>query len=486
MSSTLVSRDPPPVPGSSESSTSPTRRNPRDPARGTAIVLVAQHMLILDAAVMNVALPQIGHDLDFSPAGLSWVLNGYGLAFGGLLLLGGRLGDVLGRLRVFWTGVAIFTLFSLLGGFATTAWELVGARVLQGSGAALAAPSVLALLTTSAKDEAARNRALALFAAVSSGGATLGLLLGGVVTDLGSWRWTLFINVPFGLAVLATVRRHVTETERRPGRFDVVGAVAATGAAVSVVWALIGAPEHGWDSLRTVGGLALGVVLLVGLVVTESRVAHPLLQLSLFRSRRRVAGLLTMATLVAAQFPLFFLGVQYLEVQLGYGPVATGLAFLPVSLGIFTMSRITPRLVARFGTAPLMVLGTAGVGLSSLWLTQLPAGGSYVATVFLPFLLNGLSAGLTFMPTTVTVLADVEPVHAGSASGLLQTMQQLGGAVGVAVVASVYAAHHIPGAAFVSGTSAAFTASSITAVLAVLAALTLLLRRRPVVVTEGG
>ena len=481
MSSTLVSRAADHVPSTPDNPTPPRRGNP---ALGMAIVLVAQLMLILDAAVMNVALPQIGRDLDFTPAGLSWVLNGYALAFGGLLLLGGRLGDVLGRLRVFWTGVAIFTLFSLLGGFSTSATALVAARVLQGVGAALAAPSVLALLTTSAKDEAARNRALALFAAVSSGGATLGLLLGGVLTDLGSWRWTLFINVPIGAVVLASVHRHVLETERRPGRFDVVGAIAATGAAVSVVWALIGAPQHGWDSLRTVGGFALGVVLLVGLVVTESRVAHPLLQLSLFRSRRRVAGLATMATLVAAQFPLFFLGVQYLEVQLGYGPVATGLAFLPISLGIFTMSRITPRLVARFGTAPLMVVGTAGVGLSSLWLTQLPAGGAYVATVFFPFLLNGLSAGLTFMPTTVTVLSDVEPVHAGAASGLLQTMQQLGGAMGVAVIASVYSAHHVPGAAFVSGTSAAFTASSLTAALALVAALTLVLHRRPAASVE--
>jgi MFS family permease len=227
MSSALVSRAPAPLP---ETPGTPSSRSRRNPALGTAIVLVAQLMLILDAAVMNVALPQIGRDLDFSSAGLSWVLNGYALAFGGLLLLGGRLGDVLGRLRVFWTGVAIFTLFSLLGGFATSALALVAARVLQGVGAALAAPSVLALLTTSAKDEAARNRALALFAAVSSGGATLGLLLGGVLTDLGSWRWTLFINVPIGAVVLATVHRHVVETDRRPGRFDVVGAIAATGA----------------------------------------------------------------------------------------------------------------------------------------------------------------------------------------------------------------------------------------------------------------
>jgi EmrB/QacA subfamily drug resistance transporter len=449
----------------------------RNPAVGMAIVLVAQLMLILDAAVMNVALPRIGHDLKFSPAGLSWVLNGYALAFGGLLLLGGRLGDVLGRLRLFWTGLLVFTVFSLLGGLAQDAWELVAARVLQGSGAALAAPSVLALLTTSARDEAARNRALALFAADSSGGATLGLLLGGVVTDLGSWRWTLFINVPIGLAVLATVRGYVEETPRRPGRFDLVGAVTATGAAVSVVWALIGAPDHGWGSVRTIGGFVVGAVLLAVLIATEARVTHPLLQLSLFRSRRRVAGLVTMAGMVAAQFPLFFLGVQYLQTQLGYGPVATGLAFLPVSLGIFTMSRFTPRLVARFGTAPLMVIGTVGIAVSSLWLSSLPAGGSFVGTVFWPFLVNGISAGLVFMPTTATVLADVEPVHAGSASGLLQTMQQLGGAMGVAIIASVYAGHHPPGADFVTGTSEAFTASVVLAVIAVAAALTLVVRR---------
>jgi EmrB/QacA subfamily drug resistance transporter len=467
MSSNLLQRTPQPTAAS------------RNPALGMAIVLVAQLMLILDAAVMNVALPRIGIDLGFGSAGLSWVLNGYALAFGGLLLLGGRLGDVLGRLRLFYGGVAVFTFFSLVGGFAQTPWELVGARIFQGVGAALAAPSVLALLTTSARDDAGRNRALALFAAVSSGGATLGLLLGGVLTDVGSWRWTLFINVPIGLAVLATVRRYVVETPRRPGRFDIVGAVAATGAAVSVVWALIGAPEHGWGSVRTIGGLVLGAALLTLLVVTEARVAHPLLRLSLFRSRRRVAGLVTMAALVGAQYPLFFLGVQYLEVQLGYGPVATGLAFLPISLGIFTMSRITPRLVGRFGTAPLMVIGTFGVAVSELFLTALPADASYFGSVFWPFLINGLSAGLVFMPTTVTVLADVEPEHAGSASGLLQTMQQLGSAVGIAIIASVYAGHHRPQAQFVDGTSPAFTAAVVIAAVAVISATSLLVRRTP-------
>jgi len=481
MSSTVISRAPNPA-----RSPLPTELPPNAgrAAAGIAIVLTAQLMLILDAAVMNVALPRIGADLSFGPASLSWVLNGYTVAFGGLLLLGGRIGDVFGRRRTFWGGLAVFTLFSLIGGFATSPEMLVASRALQGVGAAMAAPSVLALLTTSAPDEAARNRALALFAAVSSGGATIGLLLGGILTDLGSWRWTMFINVPIGIAVLATVRRFVDETPRRPGRFDFVGAIAATGAAVSIVWALIGAPEHGWDSLRTIGGLAVGALLVALLAVTEARHPHPLLRPSLLRSRRRVTGLIATATMVGAQFPLFFLGVQYLEDQRGLGPVATGLAFLPVSLGIFTVSRVAPRLVARFGPARLVMVGTAGIALSSYLLSGLDGTGSYWATAFVPFLINGISAGLSFMPLTVLILTDVEPEHAGSASGLLQTMQQLGGSIGLAVVASVYAAHAVPGS-FMPGVQEAFLASVAMAAIAFVAAGSLVVRRpRPVPVAE--
>src|SRR3954447_18208436 len=260
-------------------------------AAGIAVVLVAQLMLILDATVVNVALPHIDAALDFGPAGLSWVLNAYTLAFGGLLLLGGRLGDVFGRRRTFEIGLAIFTLASLAGGFAQGPPWLVAARGAQGLGAALAAPGVLALLTTSAPDEAARNRALALFGAVTSGGMSLGLLLGGAVTALGSWRWTLFINIPIGLAGLSLTRRVLDETPLRPGRFDVVGALSATVGSVAVVWALIGAPAQGWGSARTIGGLGLGALLLVVLAVTETRVAHPMIQPVLVRSRARVSGL---------------------------------------------------------------------------------------------------------------------------------------------------------------------------------------------------
>ncbi|MET0446909.1 MAG: MFS transporter, partial [Aeromicrobium sp.] len=405
---------------------------------GIGLVLLAQLMLVLDATVVNVALPQIQLDLGFTPAALSWVLNGYTLAFGGLLLLGGRLGDVFGRLRVFELGLALFTLASLAGGLAPTPELLVTARVVQGVGAAIAAPSVLALLMTSTPDEGSRNRALALFTAVSSAGGSLGLILGGALTDIASWRWTLFINVPIGIVVLVLVRRYVDETARRPGRFDVVGAAAATLGAVAVVYAFINAPDHGWDSLGTIGGFVLAAALLALFVRTERVVPHPLLRLGLLRSRRRAGALVVMALLVGSQFPMFFLLVQYDQRVLGFGPLGSGFAFLPLTLAIFAVSRISAPLVGRFGPQRLIAVGTLGMAVSFLWLSQISTSSDYVTAILGPMLLSGASAGLAFMPTTVAILSDVEPEHAGAASGLLQTMQQLGGAVGLAVIVSVY------------------------------------------------
>ena len=439
-------------------------------ATGIAIVLVAQLMLVLDATVVNVALPRIDTDLGFGPASLSWVLNAYTLAFGGLLLLGGRLGDVRGRLRLFEVGLGLFTVSSALGGLAQTPGQLVAARTLQGVGAALAAPSVLALLTTSAPDQAARHRALALFGAVSSGGASIGLVLGGLLTDVGSWRWTLFINVPLGLAVLVLARRFVDETPRRPGRFDLVGAATATAGAVALVWALIGTPEHGWTSPRTLAGLAVGALMLAVLARTEARHPHPLVQPRLVRSRGRVGALVVMALVIGANLSMFFLVVQYVQRVLGLGPLASGFAFLPFSLGIFAMSRVTPRLLGRLGARPMIVLGAAGLAAAYAWLSGASADGTYLGSIFGPMLLSGLSTGLLFMPITATVLAGVEPEHAGSASGLLQTTQQLGSAVGVAVIGSVYAAGAEPGA-FVPGLRGAFLTSASFAAVAVLVGL---------------
>jgi EmrB/QacA subfamily drug resistance transporter len=446
-------------------------------ATGIAIVLVAQLMFVLDATVVNVALPQIDTALGFGPASLSWVLNAFTLSFGGLLLLGGRLGDVFGRRRMFLAGLSVFALASLVGGLAQTPEMLVLARAAQGAGAALAAPGVLALLTTSAPDEPARLRALALFGAVSTAGMSIGLLLGGAVTDLGSWRWTMFINVPIALGVLVLAPRFVDETARRPGRFDVVGAVAATGGAVAVVWSLIGAPEHGWGSARTLVGFLAGGLLLVVLAVTERRVAHPLLRPALLRSRQRVGGLAVMALVFGGQLSMFFLVVQFLEGELGFGPMASGLAFLPLTIGIFAMSRVTPRIIAQVGPLPMITLGAVGLSASFAWLSTLDAGDSYLTGLLGPMVLNGLSAGLAFMPITSIVLGGVEPEHAGAASGLLQTFQQLGGAVGLAVIVSVYAAGSVPGE-FLPGAQAAFLTSATMAALAGVAGVAALARRR--------
>ncbi|MFC7493152.1 MULTISPECIES: MFS transporter [unclassified Nocardioides] len=447
-------------------------------AAGIAIVLVAQLMIVLDATVVNVALPQIDADLGFGPASLSWVLNAYTLAFGGLLLLGGRLGDVLGRLRVFEIGLAAFTLGSALGGIAQTPGQLIAARTFQGVGAALAAPSVLALLTTSAPDEAARNRALALFGAVSSGGASIGLILGGLLTDVGSWRWTLFINVPIGLAVILLAPRFVAETPRRSGRFDVVGALTATGGAVVLVWTLIGTPEHGWLSARTILGFVAGIALLALLARTEMRHPHPLVQPRLVRDRNRVGALAAMALLIGANLSMFFLVVQYVQGVLGFGPLLAGVAFLPFSLGIFATSRVTPALLGRFGPRRMMLVGATTLALAYAWLSTIGTSDTYLAAVFGPMTLAGVASALIFMPVTVIVLSGVEPEHAGSASGLLQTTQQLGGAVGVAVIVSVYAAGAVPGQ-LVPGMSAAFLTSASFAALALVASAVVVRAVRP-------
>jgi EmrB/QacA subfamily drug resistance transporter len=438
------------------------------------VVLVGQLMLVLDTTIVNVALPHIATNLRFDSASLSWVLNAYSLAFGGLLLLGGRLGDVLGRRRVFMTGLGLFTLASFAGGLAHAPWELVTSRAFQGVGAALAAPSVLALITTNAPNEGARNRALAAFAVISSGGAALGLMLGGTLTDLVSWRWTMFVNVPIGLAVLSLVPGLVNETARRHGRFDFVGAASATAAAVSIVWTVINAPSHGWASARTVGGFILGAALLVVLAVTERRHPHPLLRPALLRSRTRIAGLIAMACVYGGMLATFFLTVQLLAHQFGYSPIHSGVAFLPVPLGVFTMSRLTPTLVARIGPAPLIAAGTASVFAAMGLLVAVDSTTGYLTGVLPSLLLLGLGMGTSFMPITVLALAGVEPEHAGAASGLLQTMQQLGGAAGLAVVASVFAGRS--GHGFDAALRYGYGAATVLAALAFLSAVTLLPR----------
>ena len=444
---------------------------------GIALILTVQLMLILDMTVVNVALPDIRLDLGFTPSALSWVLNAYTLAFGGLLLLGGRLGDVYGRRRTFMAGLAVFTFGSLLGGLAPSSELLVAARALQGVGAAVAAPSVLALLTTSAPDAAARNRALALFSAVSSAGASLGLLLGGVLTGYASWRWALFINVPIGLLVLVLVRHFVADTERQRGRFDVAGAVSATLGSASLVYGFINAPDHGWTSAGTLVAFAVAVVLLGTFVLHERRVPHALLPVELLRSRTRAGAIIVMALFVGAQFAFFFFTVQFMQGVLGYGALRSGLAFLPLTLLIFATSRISPRLVQRFGVQPLIVTGTVLVGAANLWLAGIDESSTYAVHLLGPMILTGIGAGLTFMPITVAVLTDVEPRHAGSASGLLQMSQQIGGSLGLAVLVTVYASRTVPGNV-VAGMQQSFEVAAVFLALALVVALVMLRRPR--------
>jgi EmrB/QacA subfamily drug resistance transporter len=445
---------------------------------GIAIVLLAQLVITLDSTIVNVALPDIATDLSFGPAALSWVLNGYILAFGGLLLLGGRLGDVLGRRRMFSVGLAIFTVFSLLSGLAPTAGLLVAFRVLQGLGGALAAPQVLALLTASAPDEAARNRAIGLFASVSAGAGTLGYVLGGLLTDFASWRWTLFINVPLGVVSVVLAGRFIVETPREEGRFDVVGAISATGGAVALVWALTTAPAHGWDSVRTIGGLVAGGTLLLVFGLTEHRTSHPLLRLGLLRSHLRVASLISIFAFVGSQIAMYFVLVQYLAIELGFSPLQTGLAFVPLTVGVMVVAQLVTKLIARISPPYLVLVGALLTVGSFIWLSRIDSESTFLGYVLGPMLVSGITTALIFGPSVGGTLAGVEPEHAGTASGLLQTMQQLGGAVGLAVIASVYTANAVPGQ-FLPGVHQAFIAAAVLAGIAGLSALTLILRRTP-------
>ncbi len=453
----------------------PERRARRRSGAGTFLILLAQLMLILDATVLQVALPHIRTDLGFGAADLLWVVNAYTLPYGGLLLFGGRLGDIRGRFRAFQVGLALFVVASLAGGLAPTAEVLLMARAAQGVGAALTAPGVLALLTVNAPDEAARHRAFALFGAVTSGGLTLGLVLGGALTDLASWRWTLLINVPIGVAVLLLAPRFVTETERHAGRFDVVGAVSATLGAGALVFGLVSAPDHGWGDPRTVAGLVTGAVLLTVLWATQRRSPHAMIDLALLRGRARIAPLVASALVIGAQMSMFYLTVQFLQSK-GLNPLRTGLGFLPMSAGIFALSRLAPRLVRRFGPGPPLIAGTALQAVALVVLAvRLDGSGGYFGTAFPALLLDGVAIGTVMMPITALALKDVPAHRAGSVSGMLQTTQQLGAATGLAVVVTVYATHAVPGVFLPGARGAVLTAAALSA-LALAAALTLAVR----------
>ena len=428
------------ISSATRSLTRPLQVTPRPSRRGISLALVlgAQLMIILDLTVVNIALPRIQHGLGFSAASLSWVLNGYSLTFGGLLLFGGRLGDILGRRRVFMTGLAIFTLASLAGGLATSAPMLLAARAVQGAGGAVASPAVLALIVTSYPEGRERTRALAIFSAVITGGASLGLVLGGLITDYVSWRWVLFINVPIGAAVIAGAPRFLPETARQPGRFDVTGALTSTAGMAALVYAFTRAASNGWGDRLTIAAFAAAGLLIAAFVVIESRSAHPVTPLRLFADRGRSVSYLIRLLVVAGMFGMFYFLTQFLQEVLGFSPLRAGAAFLPMTAALFAVSRLAPRLVARFGEKPLMVAGLLPAVGGLAWLSQLTPATSYVPGILGPMLLVGTGMGIAFVPLTITSLHGVAQEDSGAAASMVNVMQQVGGALGLAILVTIF------------------------------------------------
>jgi EmrB/QacA subfamily drug resistance transporter len=435
-------------------------------------VLTAQCMFAMDLLIVVVALPRIQHDLGFNPAALTWVLNAFGLAFGGLLLLGGRLGDMLGQVRAFRLGLAVFVLGSLLGGLAQAPGLLVGARVLQGMGAALAGPSVLALVMVMARDAREQARGMSLFIAVSSVGASAGLILGGLLTEYLSWRWALLINVPVGAVVLLAIGRLVVETHPKPARLDVVGALTATLGSVALVYGFISAADHGWSDPATLLSFAAVLPMVAMFIWTERRHQEPLLDMHLLRDRSRVGGLLVMALIVGMHFALLFMLVQYLQRVLGYTPLVAGLAYLPLTATVFAISHFVPRLILLFGSRALLAVGSLLVAGSLLGFALLGEHDGYFPAVLVPLLVHAVGIALVFAPGTVAIMHGVPDQHAGAASGLLQMDQQIGGALGIAVVTSIYTLNAAP-ASYTSGFAAAFGSGAVIALLAALIASTM-------------
>jgi EmrB/QacA subfamily drug resistance transporter len=403
------------------------------------LILAAYLMIVLDVSVIITALPDIHTALDFSSAGLSWVQNAYALTFGGLLLLGARVGDIMGRRRTFMFGIALFSTASLLAGLAQSSTWLLSARALQGVGAALAAPSTLALLTTTFREGSERTRALAWYSAVAGGGGSAGLVLGGMLTDWISWRWGMFINVPVGLVVMYLAPRHLAETERRPGRFDLTGAITSTLGMTAVVYGFVRAASDGWGDDLTVASFVAGVALLIGFIVNEMRAEQPITPLRLFASRERSSAYVARMLVVGGLFSMFFFLTQFLQGVLHYNPLQAGLAFLPMTAVMFSMVQVVPRVAARVGTMPLLLVGLALALTGMAWISRLSDTTAFFPGIALPLVLLGSGMGMALTPLTAAGIAGVEPNDAGAASGVVNVSQQLGGSLGLGILVTVFA-----------------------------------------------
>jgi EmrB/QacA subfamily drug resistance transporter len=404
-----------------------------------AVIVAAQFMVVLDVAIVNVALPSIKTDLHFSQESLQWVITAYSIFFGGVLLLGGRLADLLGRRRLFMGGLALFTVASLLDGLAWSEGSLIAFRSLQGLGAALLSPAALSILTTTFREGRERNLALGIWGAASGSGGAAGVLLGGALTSGLSWSWIFFINVPVGLAVLAVspllLRESRAELNHR--HFDFAGAASITGGLMLLVYAMTRAIQHGWLTAETIGLLAASAALIAGFFVIEIRSKAPLLPMRIFRLRTLTASNVTGLLMGAAIFSQFFLLTLYMQQVLHYSALKTGVAYIALTLAVISFSAIAQALVNRFGVRPVLSSGLALSAVALVMFARLPVDGTYFADLFPAFLISGVGLALAFVPMSIGALTSVRQADAGIASGLINTNQQIGGAIGVAAATTI-------------------------------------------------
>jgi len=418
---------------------------PRRLGLALLVIAAAQLMVVLDATIVNVALPHIQNALHFSGTNLEWVVNAYTLAFGGLLLLGGRSGDLLGRRRIFIAGIALFAVASLAGGFATDqAWLLI-ARVVQGIGGALAAPASLSLIAVTFPEGRERNRAMGVYSAVSIAGAAIGLIAGGLLTSYANWRWVFFVNVPIGLVLVFLAPRVLGESERRRGRFDLPGAITGSLGLGALVYGLSeaattftnGQAVGHWGSVKVIVSLVAAVVLLGAFALIEARSRHALVPPRVLRSRDRTGAYLISLCIGTAVFGMFFFMTIFVQTVWGYSPVRSGIAYLPMVAGIMVGAGLSSNLVARIGARPLMIMGPAFAAGGMFWLSQVSEHSTYAGGLLGPMMLTGLGMGLTFVPLSLVSLAGVGNDDAGIAASLLNVGQQVGGSVGLAILGTV-------------------------------------------------
>jgi EmrB/QacA subfamily drug resistance transporter len=407
------------------------------------LVCIAQFMVILDATIVNVALPSIQHGLHFSASSLQWIVNAYTLVFGGFLLLGGRASDLLGRQRLFIAGLVVFTGASLLNAVATSSGVLVGGRALQGLGAALVSPAALSIITTTFKEGAERTKALGVWSAIAAGGGAVGLVLGGLLTETLSWRWVFFINLPIGIAAALLSLRLIpnSKAEDEPDTADVAGAVSVTAGLLVLVFGIVKAPEYGWGSGRTIGLAVTALALLTAFVVIELRSKAPLIRLGILRLRSLSSSNVAMLLVASGLFSMFYFAGIYLQEIRHYGPLKAGLAFVPFTAGIVIGAGASQALIKRIGIRNVVTIGLILGTFGMLYFLELSTTSGYLAHVFPSIAVMSIGMGMTFVPLTLLATTNVDAADAGLASGLFNTSQQIGGALGLAVLSTLANSH---------------------------------------------